>query len=131
MNITYIENCAEAHLLAADRLGEHSLLRGQACFIGQEQPVNLWAFINEVVTRAGRRLVRRKIPLKRAIQVATLFERTYELLGIPVEPPLTRLTAVQLARSRWFDLSAARRDPGYGPRISTEEGLRRTLAALG
>ncbi len=41
IDITYIENCAEAHLLAADRLGEHSLLRGQACFIGQEQPVNL------------------------------------------------------------------------------------------
>jgi nucleoside-diphosphate-sugar epimerase len=79
----------------------------------------------------GYRPARRKISLKRAVRIATLLERIYEALGLPMEPPLTRLTAVQLARSRWFDLSAARRDLGYGPRISTEEGLRRTLAALG
>ena len=131
VDITYVENCAEAHLLAADRLGEHSPLRGRAYFIGQEQPVNLWDFMNEVVTRMGYRPARRKISLKRAVRIATLLERIYEALGLPMEPPLTRLTAVQLARSRWFDLSAARRDLGYGPRISTEEGLRRTLAALG
>jgi nucleoside-diphosphate-sugar epimerase len=36
----------------------------------------------------------------------------------------------QMTRSHWFDHSAAQRDFGYGPRISTEEGLRRTLAAM-
>lgn len=131
VDVTYVENCAEAHLLAADRLGEHSPLRGRAYFIGQEQPVNLWAFINEVVTRAGYKPVRRTISLKRALWLAGMLEQVYGGLGVRAEPPLTRLTVVQLARSRWFDLSAARRDLGYGPRISTEEGLRRTLADPG
>lgn len=130
VDVTYVENCAEAHLLAADRLSEQSPLRGRAYFIGQEQPVNLWAFINEVVTRAGYKPVRRTISLQRALWLASLLERVYGGLGVRAEPPLTRLTAVQLARSRWFDLSAARRDLGYGPRISTEEGLQRTLANL-
>jgi nucleoside-diphosphate-sugar epimerase len=38
---------------------------------------------------------------------------------------MTRFLAAQLAKSHWFDISAARRDLGYVPRVSTEEGMRR------
>lgn len=131
VDITYVENAAEAHLLAADRLSERSPLRGRAYFIGQERPVNLWAFINEVVARAGYRPARRRVPLGRALRLAGLMEDAYRALGVSAEPPFTRLAVAQLARSRWFDLSAARRDLGYGPPITIEEGLRRTMAALG
>lgn len=131
VDITYVENAAEAHLLAADRLSERSPLRGRAYFIGQERPVNLWEFINEVVTRAGYKPVRRKVPLKRALLLVGLMEDTYRALGVSAEPPFTRFAVAQLARSRWFDLTAARRDLGYGPPITIEEGLRRTMAALG
>jgi nucleoside-diphosphate-sugar epimerase len=127
VDITYVENAAEAHILAADRLSEGSPLRGRAYFIGQERPVNLWQFINEVVTRAGYRPARRTIPLKRALLLVGLMEDTYRALGVGAEPPFTRLAVTQLARSRWFDLSAARRDLGYGPSITIEEGLRRTF----
>jgi nucleoside-diphosphate-sugar epimerase len=130
VDVTYVENCAEAHLLAADRLSERSPLRGRAYFIGQEHPVNMWDFIRELVTRAGYKPPSRTISPKRAVQIATLLETLYRALGVRSEPPLTRLTAVQMARSRWFDLSAARRDLGYGPRITIEEGLERTVAAL-
>ncbi len=127
VDVTYVENCAEAHILAADRLGERSPLRGRAYFIGQERPVNLWQFINEVVTRAGLKPVRRKLSLGTALRLAGAMEATYRALGIAAEPPLTRLTVTQLARSHWFDHSAAQRDFGYGPRISIEEGLMRTV----
>lgn len=131
VDITYVENAAEAHILAADRLSERSPLRGRAYFIGQERPVNLWQFINEVVTRAGYKPVKRSIPLKRALLLVGLLEDCYRALGVRAEPPFTRLAVTQLARSRWFDLSAARRDLAYGPSITIEEGLRRTMAALG
>ena len=127
VDVTYVENCAEAHILAADRLGERSPLRGRAYFIGQERPVNLWQFINEVVTRAGLKPVRRKLSLATALRLAGAMEATYRALGIGAEPPLTRLAVTQMARSHWFDHSAAQRDFGYGPRISIEEGLRRTV----
>lgn len=127
VDITYVENCAEAHLLAADRLGERSPLRGRAFFIGQERPVNLWEFIDEVVQRAGYKPVRRSIALKHATLLAGGLEATYKALGVRSEPPFTRFTASQLGRSRWFDLGAARRDLGYGPRISIDEGLIRTF----
>jgi nucleoside-diphosphate-sugar epimerase len=130
VDVTYVENAAEAHLLAADALGERSALRGRAYFIGQEQPVNLWAFINEVVTGAGLRPVRRRISARAAMRLATLLELVYRQLGVRREPLLTRMSVSQMSRSHWFDHSAAQRDFGYGPRISTAEGLRRTLAAL-
>ncbi len=130
VDVTYVENCAEAHILAADALGERSPLRGRAYFIGQERPVNLWQFINEVVTRAGYRPARGRLPAGAAMRLAGVVERVYGTFGISAEPPLTRLMVWQMAHSHWFDHSAAERDFGYRPRISIEEGLERTLAAL-
>jgi nucleoside-diphosphate-sugar epimerase len=38
---------------------------------------------------------------------------------------MTRFLAAQLATSHWFDISAARRDLGYRPRVPTAEGMQR------
>jgi nucleoside-diphosphate-sugar epimerase len=110
-------------------LGERSPARGRAYFIGQERPVNLWEFIDRVVAEAGCPPIRRRLSAPAAMRLAGLMELAYGRLGLPGEPPLTRLMVHQMTRSHWFDHSAAQRDFGYGPRISIEEGLRRTLHA--
>jgi nucleoside-diphosphate-sugar epimerase len=38
---------------------------------------------------------------------------------------MTRFVARQLSTAHWFDLTAAKRDFGYAPSVSAEEGLRR------
>jgi nucleoside-diphosphate-sugar epimerase len=38
---------------------------------------------------------------------------------------MTRFLADAVAKSHWFDISAAKRDLGYTPKVSLEEGLRR------
>jgi nucleoside-diphosphate-sugar epimerase len=43
---------------------------------------------------------------------------------------MTRFVARELSTSHWFDISAAKRDIGYVPEISTEEGLRHLAAYL-
>ncbi len=43
---------------------------------------------------------------------------------------MTRFVARELATAHWFDISAARRDLGYVPRVSTEAGLERLAAWL-
>ena len=47
----------------------------------------------------------------------------YRLLRIESEPPVTRFVVQQMSAAHWYDISAARRDLGYEPRISIEEGL--------
>jgi dihydroflavonol-4-reductase len=45
-----------------------------------------------------------------------------------VEPPLYRRRVDFFTKSRAFDISRARRELGYAPRIGVREGVRRTLA---
>jgi 2-alkyl-3-oxoalkanoate reductase len=43
---------------------------------------------------------------------------------------MTRFLALQLARSHYFDISRAKHDFGYSPRISTTDGMQRLRAWL-
>jgi nucleoside-diphosphate-sugar epimerase len=54
-----------------------------------------------------------------------MLEACYKLFKLSGEPQMTRFVAEELATAHWFDISAARRDLGYAPLVSTEEGLRR------
>ncbi|NJN18075.1 MAG: NAD-dependent epimerase/dehydratase family protein [Oscillochloris sp.] len=129
VDITYVDNVADAHVRAANALNARSMLRGRAYFIGQERPVNLWQFINEVLAHAGLPPVRRRLGYPTALRLAGIAETIYSTLGLNREPPLTRLMVSQMARSHWFDHSAAERDFGYRPRVGIEEGLQRTFAS--
>ena len=51
-------------------------------------------------------------------------------MGLRGEPPLTRFLVEQASTAHWFDISAARRDLGYRPRVSMAEGLARLTAHL-
>jgi nucleoside-diphosphate-sugar epimerase len=130
VDITYVENAADAHLLAADRLGDGAPVNGQAYFISQGAPVLLWPWINEILMALGIPVVRRKISRGVARTVGAAMEMAYTVLPLRGEPRMTRFLADQLATSHYFDISKARNDLGYEPRISTEEGLERTIKAL-
>ena len=126
----YIDNAAEAHLLAADRLAADPGLSGRVYFISQGEPIPLWEMIDAILAAAGKPPVRRSIPAGLAGLSGALLEGVYRLLRIPQEPPMTRFVARELATAHWFDIGAARRDLGYEPRVSTAEGLERLAAWL-
>ena len=126
VDMIYVENAAEAHLQAADALAdENSTVAGKAYFLSQGEPVNCWGWIDEILALAGLPPVRKSISAKAAWRVGGALEMAYRLLRLSGEPPMTRFVAAQLATSHWFDISAAQRDFGYTPRISTAEGMRR------
>ncbi len=52
-----------------------------------------------------------------------MLEFVYKILRLPGEPQMTRFLAEAVTKSHWFDISAARRDLGYSPGVSTTEGL--------
>jgi nucleoside-diphosphate-sugar epimerase len=139
VDIAYVENVAEAHLLAADALnGEVAAATGQApgkgatpnvagkvYFLSQGQPVNCWKWIDEILALADLPPVQKTMSFKAAWRLGAACETVYRLMGLSSEPPMTRFLAAQLAKSHWFDIGAARRDLGYEPRVSTAEGMRR------
>jgi len=122
----YVENAATAHLQAADALlRSDSQVAGKAYFLSQGEPVNCWQWIDQILALAELPPVRKSISLATARRVGTVLETLYRWLPLPGEPPMTRFLAAQLGCSHWFDITAARRDFGYQPRVTTDEGMRR------
>ena len=125
VDVTYIDNAAQAHLDAADRLDIGTPPAGKAYFLSNGEPVELWPFIARVLAEAGAPPVTKTISAWKARLAGRVMEVLYWLLPLPGEPPMTRFVASQLSTSHWYDISAARRDLGYAPKVSVEEGLKR------
>lgn len=126
VDMIYVENAAGAHLRAADALGECvSAVGGNAYFLSQGEPVNCWRWIDEILALVDLPPVEKWISLAAARRVGVACETLWRVAKLPGEPPMTRFLAGQLATSHWFEISAARRDFGYQPRVSTAEGMRR------
>lgn len=130
VDITYIDNAVHAHLLAADNLFTSGSAAGQAFFVGQEAPVNLWAWINTLFSRLGIDTVRRRVPLSLAYGAGAALELVHTLLHRQEEPRMTRFLALQLAKSHWFSHARAERLLGYRPLVGTEEGMERLITWL-
>jgi nucleoside-diphosphate-sugar epimerase len=130
VDVVYVKNAVDAHLLAAEELREGSPVGGQAYFISQGVPVLLWDWINTILERLDLPRVTRTISHRMARVIGGALEVAYTALPLGGEPFMTRFLADQLATSHYFDISKARRDLHYEPRISTENGLDETLRMI-
>jgi 2-alkyl-3-oxoalkanoate reductase len=131
VDFTYIDNAALAHLLAADKLAPEAPVSGKPFFVSQGEPVPLWTFIDRLLAAGSLPPVQRMISPRVAYAVGTLMEIAYRVLPLRGEPRLTRFLVEELCTAHWFDIGAARRELGYAPIVSIEEGLRRLRASLG
>ena len=121
----YIDNAADAHLLAADRLHIGSPIAGKAYFISNGEPRPVWDLINAILAAGGKPPVTKSVPRWVAKSAAGWIEAWHRIRKRQDEPRLTRFVVSELCAAHWFDISAARRDLGYSPTISIDEGLRR------
>lgn len=126
----YIDNAADAHMLAADRLYADSPVAGKTYFIAQGEPLPLWDLIDRILAAGGLPPVTKFISPRMANWAGSVLEVIYKTLRLRSEPRMTRFLAKELSTAHWFDLSAARRDLGYVPQVSLEEGLIRLRDSL-
>lgn len=130
VDITRIENVAEAHYLALQALIEGKA-DGKAYFLSQGAPVLLWPWINELLTKLGLAPVRNRVPLAVASGVGLVADGIWNAFRLPGDPPMTRFVAMELAKHHWFDISAARMDLAYFPeQYPTDEGVDAYVASL-
>jgi nucleoside-diphosphate-sugar epimerase len=119
----YIDNAADAHLLAADKLDIASPIAGRAYFISNGEPLPLWDMVDHILAAGGVAPVTRSISPALAYAIGWSLEKFYGMLKLSGEPRLTRFVAKEMSTAHWFNIDAARNDLGYQPKISIEEGL--------
>jgi nucleoside-diphosphate-sugar epimerase len=128
IDLTYVDNAAWAHLDAERALTDHTApCAGTAYFISNDEPVEMWAFVNELLEGVGVDPVTRSAPfglVRGAAGLMAFLWRTFPLKG---EPPLTPFLVDGLAREHWYDMGPAKRDLGYTVRVPLAEGLKRTI----
>jgi nucleoside-diphosphate-sugar epimerase len=130
VDIAYIDNVVHAHLLAEENLRNSGTAAGKAFFIGQQEPVQLWPWINDLFARMSVPPVTQRVSLGKAKAAGWLLEQVYATLKIEREPKMTRFLAEQLALSHWFSRKQAEKLLGYTEQVSTEAGLERLTAWL-
>lgn len=131
VDISYVENVVQAHLLALKELqNPKSSVGGKAYFISQGDPVLLWPWLKQLLKKMNAPAPIFKIPTSVAYGLGAALEVFYKLLRIKKQPPMTRFVAKELSQSHYFDISAAKMDLHYVPQISNEEGMELLLSWL-
>jgi len=121
----YIDDAADAHIIAADKLKKLPELSGKIYFISQDEPVPAWDMVNALLKAAGCSPIKKSVPFRIAWLSGALLELIYKTLRLSGEPYITRFMAEAVSQSHWFNISAAKKDLGYKPKLTTSEGLKR------
>jgi nucleoside-diphosphate-sugar epimerase len=119
----YIDNAAQAHLLAAEKLAAFPDLSGKVYFISQDAPMPLWDMVDAILAAADLPPIRSGVSPRTAYCAGAFLEWWYRVFRLKGEPRMTRFVARELATSHWFDIRAAKKDLGFRPEVSTAEGL--------
>ncbi|MFN0242406.1 MAG: NAD-dependent epimerase/dehydratase family protein [Planctomycetota bacterium] len=130
VSLTYIDNAAHAHVCAADRLEPRAPHAGQAYFVTQQEPVQLWTWVNALLGELGIAPVTKRVSLPVAYAAGALCEAAWTWSRREGEPPMTRFLALQLARSHTYDMTSAKRDFAYVERVGMPEATARVVAAM-
>ncbi len=128
ITITQVENAAYAHLLAALELSGQARCAGKAYFIGDEEPIYLWPWLNQVLAIWGLPAIKKHAPWGLTRFLALLSEGLHGFFPWLGEPFMTTFIVDQMVRSHSFSHQAAERDFGYHPIVSPQEGLQKLAA---
>ncbi len=119
----FVENAAQAHILALQELQGKARCAGKPYFITNNEPLPQGEIITKLLGAVGIKVKIRSVPVGLARAAGMACELTWGLLPLNGEPPITRFAVGQLGTAHWFDTRAAERDFGYRPAISIAEGL--------
>lgn len=121
---THIANLVQALTQALTR--GHS---GQAYFVADDGEPTLRAFLTSLAGTQGVDLGSRSLPSALARPLARGIEGVYRLFGLRGAPPLTRFALDMMSATVTVRSDKARRELGYAPVVSREDGLRALAAA--
>ena len=123
VGICYVENAAHAHLLACDTLTFESPQGGKAYFVTDLKPIVMWAWLNSIFQRLGRKPIQKKISANLAYNLGAVLEMIWKTFGLKGEPFMTRFVARKLSSSFYFDLGNIQKDLDYTEIVDPADGF--------
>jgi sterol-4alpha-carboxylate 3-dehydrogenase (decarboxylating) len=131
-DFTFVDNLTSALLSALDRLGTHPEIGGEAYFVTNGEPLAFFEFIDRVLLGLDLPRPGRTVPYGVAYAAAWAAEMFKRLARKPIgqEDGMSRFAVRYLCTHHYFQIDKAKRDLGYVPSVSLEEGIRRTVAHL-
>ena len=122
IDVTYVANLAR---LVAQCLEVDTVADGRAYNVTNGEPIRVAELVAKLFSAMGRQV--RLIPVPRgvAVAVAGVAERIARLRPGQPEPRLTRYGVGVLGYSQTLDISLARRELGYVPEVSIDQGIER------
>jgi nucleoside-diphosphate-sugar epimerase len=115
---TNVDNAVEGLWLAAT-----AAPRGSVYFVTDGDPVVFREFVTSWLATQDVSAPDKTVPTPLADAGAAVSERAWRLLKRPGAPPLTRLAVWVSSRECTLDIARARRELGYRPVVSREQGL--------
>jgi dihydroflavonol-4-reductase len=120
-HLTYIDDLVEGFRLC----GEHPAAAGRTYILAGGEVTTLNELVVLIADVAGARPPWLHLPVWPFRAAGALCEAVCVPLGI--EPPIYRRRVDFYTKSRAFDITRARTEIGYAPRVGLREGARRTL----
>ncbi len=120
----HVDNVVEGLLLAAEK-GRP----GEAYFVTDGQPVVFREFVTALLETQGVEPPDRSLPAWTATPLARISEAAWKFLPLGGAPPMTNFRSWILTQECTIDISKARRELGYEPVVSHEQGLAGLRAA--
>lgn len=123
---SYVHNLIHGFILAGQHLVPGGSAPGQAYFVNDDDPVNMFEFARPVVEACGQRWPRFRVSGRLVHTVMSAWQWLHFRFGLP-RPPLEPLAVERLYLDNHFSTAKARRDLGYRPLFTTEQAMRECL----
>lgn len=121
VQMIYIDDLIDGILLC----GTHEKSAGNNYILTGNSPVTLNNLVGDISEAFGKQPPRLHIPYKLVYYAGILCERICKPLGIP--PPIYKRRVAFFNMDKAFDISKAKRELGFQPKIDLPSGIRKTI----
>ncbi|MFC7676921.1 NAD-dependent epimerase/dehydratase family protein [Mycolicibacterium sp. GCM10028919] len=119
---SYVHNLIHGFILAAEHLVPGGTAPGQAYFINDGEPINMFEFSRPVVEACGEPFPTFRVPGRLVWLAMTAWQFLHFRFGLP-KPLLEPLAIERITLDNYFSIAKAKRDLGYEPLFTTEQAM--------
>ena len=123
---SYVHNLIHGFILAAEHLVPGGSAPGQAYFVNDGEPVNMFEFSRPVVEACGESMPTFRVPGRLVWLAMTAWQWLHFRFGLP-KPLIEPLAVERVSLNNHFSIAKAQRDLGYHPLFTTEQAMAECL----